>query len=317
MLFNASFLPLLELFSTGGLAPPTEYLAVMPARLSASGFHEGETAVREMLKVPRGINPTSPGLPTPYAMRVLESPLVALGTLDAQGQPWTTIWGGERGFASPVANGILGFNSGVDTQHDPVYRALWAETNGTGGIIRPNGGQGKMMSALSIDLETRDRVKVAGMMMAGSSDLVNRNVQMAMIVTESMGNCPKYLNKKRVSRHDVSEASVVSTGLPLSPEAVQLLENSDMFFLSSTNGDSMDTNHRGGPVGFMRVVSNEADRVVLVYPECKYLFLPFPFPFPFPIFSYLFFISFYIRFYLLWIFFSSSTNTSVCCRFWK
>jgi hypothetical protein len=54
---------------------------------------------------------------------------------------------------------------------------------------------------------------------------------------------------------------------------VDLIHKTDLFFMSSTNGDSMDTNHRGGPVGFMRVASNEADKedggggVVLVYPE--------------------------------------------------
>ncbi|TQS33525.1 hypothetical protein Golomagni_06127 [Golovinomyces magnicellulatus] len=194
----------------------------------------------------------------------METALVALGTLDEQGRPWTTIWGGERGFAQPVAQGVLGFNSGVDTKYDPVYEALWKETDGAGGMVRPNGGEGKLMSALSIDLESRDRVKLAGLMMAGSAE--EKSVQMAMLVTESLGNCPKYLNKKRVSKKDVASESAVN-GLPLSKEAMELIARSDMFFMSSTNGETMDTNHRGGPVGFIRVVSNDENEVALVYPE--------------------------------------------------
>lgn len=267
MLLNASYLSLLELFLPGNLVSPINYVGdTMPSRLTT--FHEGETAIRQMLKVPPGENPTSPGLPMPYGMRVMESPLVALGTLDEQARPWTTIWGGERRFAQPVAQGLLGFNSGVDTDHDPVYEALWKEADGAGGMVRPNGGEGKLMSALAIDLESRDRVKLGGRMMAGSAE--NKSVQMAMLVTESLGNCPKYLNKKRVSKKDVVSGGA-QDGLPLSKEATELIRKSDMFFMSTTDGETMDTNHRGGSAGFVRMMSNSEDEVALVYPECKSL----------------------------------------------
>lgn len=232
--------------------------------------------MRDLLHVPPGGNPTAPGLPMPYAMRVRQSPLVALGTLDSQNRPWTTIWGGERGFAGPVAQGVLGFNSAVDMRHDPVFEALWTNTDDDG-IVRPNDGQGKMMSALAIDLETRDRVKLAGVMVAGAvvkhdddDDKESAgDVQAAMVVTESLGNCPKYLNKKDVVKHDPEEAELVSDTLPLPREALDLVYKADMIFLSSTNGETMDTNHRGGSPGFVRVVKNEGQTVELVYPECK------------------------------------------------
>ncbi|POR38466.1 Uncharacterized protein TPAR_01325 [Tolypocladium paradoxum] len=248
--------------SGSGPPPSTRSSTIMPSRLST--FHEGESAVRQMLKVPPSENPTSPGLPAPYAMRVQQSPLVALGTLDAQGRPWTTVWGGERGFAGPVAQGVLGFSSDVDTRHDPVFGALW-EGAGEDGLVQPGGGRGKMMAALAIDLETRDRVKLAGVMMAGSAK--EEAVQAAMAVTESLGNCPKYLNKKDVRRHSPAGARLVSEGLPLPEEALALVDKADMFFLSSTNGETMDTNHRGGTQGFVRVVRNDEEDVVLVYPE--------------------------------------------------
>ncbi|KAK2590555.1 hypothetical protein QQS21_011757 [Conoideocrella luteorostrata] len=238
----------------------------MPAQLS--GFHDGEAAMRNMLKVPSGGNPTAPGLPMSYAMRVRQSPLIALGTLDSQGRPWTTIWGGERGFAGAITQDVLGLKSAVDRRYDPVFEAFWKEAN-SDGIVQPNNGQGKMMSALAIDLETRDRVKLAGVFIAGAvvTDGDNTDVQAAIAVTESLGNCPKYLNKKTVVQRDPETAELVSDELPLGREALDLVYNADMLFVSSTNGETMDTNHRGGSPGFVRVLRNEGGGVELVYPE--------------------------------------------------
>lgn len=266
MLFNASQIPLLDLFlaTNFGLSSVSyNNTGAMPALVS--GFHSGEAAMRAELRVPAGMNPTTPGLPMYYGARISSCPLVAIGTLDEQGRPWTTVWGGERGFAGMVAQGVLGFNSGVDTEHDPVYEAFW---QGQQGMVRPNEGQGKMMSALAIDLEGRDRVKLGGAMVAGSAE--GKAVQMAMVVSESLGNCPKYLNKKAVMKREVKDASMEDgEGVPLGEDALRLVRQADAFFMSTTNGESMDTNYRGGGRGFVRVVRNDEGGVVLVYPECK------------------------------------------------
>ncbi|KAI5467773.1 hypothetical protein BGZ63DRAFT_344659 [Mariannaea sp. PMI_226] len=232
-----------------------------------SEFHEGERAMHRLLKIPIRENPTSPGLPMRYGMRVNYSSLVALGTLDNEGRPWTTVWGGERGFARPVAENVLAFNSSVDTAHDPVFKALWDDADPQDdAVIRPDGGQGKLMSGLSIDLETRDRVKLGGKMIAGAAVNGGKDVQMAMLVTESLGNCPKYLNMKDIVLNEM-KPKLVSDSLLLSPEALQLIEKADMFFLSTTNGETMDTNHRGGSPGLLRVAKNTAEGLELIYPE--------------------------------------------------
>jgi hypothetical protein len=253
--------------------------AAMPSLISG-GWHSGERAMHRETRNPRFENPTSDGLPMPYAVRVMHSQLLALGTLDDEGRPWTTIWGGERGFARPVAEGVLGIRSAVDKEYDPVYGAFWKSQDSKAssepdeeGIIRPEGG--KMMSALSIDLETRDRVKLAGRLIAGG-DMPgpDSEVQLAFHIQESLGNCPKYINKKALEPI-VPQPELIPGGpdgiLPL--ESVALIGKADMFFLSSTSGDSMDTNHRGGPRGFIRVLQNDENGVELVYPECKYFHL--------------------------------------------
>lgn len=271
MLLHPQLVFIVDLFFPGQSLLTQHTLGTMPARLE---FHEGEVAMRRDLKVPSSSNPTFLGLAVPYARRVAISPIVALGTLDDRGRPWTTVWGGERGFAQPVAADVLGFSGAVDRRYDPVVEAFWKGAGGDGEVVQhggEDGGQpGKIMSALAIDLETRDRVKLAGLMIAGA-EVPGGGVQIAMHVKESMGNCPKYINKKDIVPHQ-PRPELVSDGLVLPPEAVELIGKADMFFLSSTSGETMDTNHRGGPSGFMRVAKNGEDGVELVYPECK---LPF------------------------------------------
>ncbi|KAF5024292.1 hypothetical protein F66182_3622 [Fusarium sp. NRRL 66182] len=237
---------------------------------ATSEWHEGELAMQQQLKVPQQRNPTLHGLAAHHGVRVSQNALVALGTLDNEGRPWTTIWGGERGFARPVAESVLAFNSTVDTKHDPVFKALWdgIDDEGVqqGAINKPNGGEGKGMAGLSFDLETRDRVKLAGNMIVGATVDGGKTVQMAMAVTEGLGNCPKYINKKDIVPNTVSP-ELVSDKLPLSQKALDLIAAADMFFLSSTNGKTMDTNHRGGSPGFIRVMRNEDDGFELIYPE--------------------------------------------------
>ena len=250
-----------------------------------NGWHPGERAVHSLLKVrtsARG-NPTSPGMPYSYGIRVASSPLLAVGTLDESGRPWTALWFGERGFARPVAQGVLGVQSvvafaadgkGEGKGGDPVIEALGllaAPGGGEGEMVKPEGG--KKMSALSIDLESRDRVKLVGKMvvgaLAGGEEEGVKEVQVAMAVEGSLGNCPKYLNTKVLSGRIPTPRVVerVEGAGWLGEDALRVVDRADMFFLSSVGGGSMDTNHRGGPRGFVRVLRNDEGGTVLVYPE--------------------------------------------------
>ena len=60
----------------------------------------------------------------------------------------------------------------------------------------------------------------------------------------------------------------MSRSRQLPPEALSLIAKADSLFIASTNRDvDMDCNLRGGPSGFVRIVSNESDSAVLVWPE--------------------------------------------------
>lgn len=151
-------------------------------------WHRGEEEMHQWLRVPQHDNPTSPFL-SPYAARLLGiSPLVAVGTLDSEERPWTTIWGGEAGFSQPVAQSIIGMKATVDRTYDPVLQTLLG-SRADGEVVRPEGA-GKIVSALAIDLETRNRVKLAGRMIAGALSATVEDVgdvQLVMKIEQSLG----------------------------------------------------------------------------------------------------------------------------------
>ena len=238
-------------------------------------WHEGEIAMAKAMRVPYMDNPTVPTLSPQLANHARIAPLIAIGTLDKQGRPWTTLWGGEKGISQPIAQGILGVRSQVVRQHDPVVEELVGK-EGDGTVVREE-GRGRMVSGLTIDLETRKRTKLYGRMVAGALSMREdeatetqqyvAEVQLVLKIEQSLGNCPKYLNKKHVELAE-SNPQLVSNSPQLPQHALDLLSKADLFSLSSAYHDQdMDTNHRGGPAGFVRVISNNPSGAVLCYPE--------------------------------------------------
>ncbi|KAK3113396.1 hypothetical protein LTR53_009357, partial [Teratosphaeriaceae sp. CCFEE 6253] len=94
-------------------------------------------------------------------------------------------------------------------------------------------------------------------------------IQLVVQVEQSLGNCPKYLNGKRIVP-TFARPELVSDAPRLSQRAVDLIAKADLFFLTSARPDQdMDTNHRGGPAGFVRVASTGSDTepASIVWPE--------------------------------------------------
>lgn len=244
-------------------------------------WSEGEEKMQKLLQVPPQDNPTAAML-TPQASNMLQrAPLLAIGTLDSDLRPWTALWGGAPGFSEPLGGGFVGTRTLVDGKFDPVVQALVGGKE-KGEMLQPEGGEGKMFSGLAIDLVTRKRVKIAGKMAAATlrhvdvetereeaaelpSDIPKTQSQIQLVtkIEQSLGNCPKYLNQYLLKPALVT-ASIHSSGPSLSKEARTLIDRADMFFLSTSRATTdMDTNHRGGPPGFIRTISPTC----IVYPE--------------------------------------------------
>lgn len=158
--------------------------------VSNLGWHEGEQQMQNLLHVPPQKNPTSRGL-TQYGSRVLQdSPLLALGTIDRDGRPWTTILGGQQGFAKHVGGSEVFIKTMVDYKYDPVMNIFFQGKNAAKAVYN------KKLSGLTINLATRDRVKLAGRMVYNSIGLMEEDgvhkirgseLQMGIMVDYSLG----------------------------------------------------------------------------------------------------------------------------------
>ncbi|GFG27155.1 hypothetical protein IFM61606_07173 [Aspergillus udagawae] len=239
-------------------------------------WHDGEEKMQKLLQVPHRDNPTVPFI-TPRAGHLIkQSPLLAIGTLDQEGRPWSSIWGGEKGFATPISHSTFDIKTPIGTTYDPVVESL---------LLDSTNNSGKVVSFLALDLENRQRVKLHGRVAAGSLDTLDVETRADVIVhvdgslceynavneknTKAyiLGNCPKYLNAKHILPAP-SDPKLISKSPQLPLRALSLLNRADCFFISSSHGkESMDTNIRGGPPGFVRIVSNEPNGGVFIYPE--------------------------------------------------
>lgn len=241
--------------------------------LQLAEWHDGEDEMHKLMNVPDYGNPTSPGL-SAHAQRLLHlSSLLAIGTVDDEGRPWTTLLGGEQGFARSLGQSIVGVKALADPSCDPVLRTLLEQHRvSTASEYKT----AREFSALGIHLASRDRVKVQGRLLGGSrigndsslntSQDEATQVQMALAIEGSLGNCPKYLNKKDIVLAVPRPVPLPAT-LPLPQPALDLLAKADTFFITSHHPSHMSTNHRGGPPGFIRVERNDSQSVILVYPE--------------------------------------------------
>ncbi|KAL2835252.1 hypothetical protein BDW59DRAFT_168497 [Aspergillus cavernicola] len=231
----------------------------------SNSWHDGEGKMHQLLRVPYQDNPTVPFLTPRAGLLMQQSPLLAIGALDHDGKPWSSLWGGEEGFATPTSASSFDIKTPVGETYDPVVESL---------LLDSTGNSGKPVSFLAVDLENRRRVKLFGKITAGSLNVANDDeriragiAHLAVHVDGSLGNCPKYLNAKRIVPAP-PDPKLISETPQLHPGAIDLLSHADCLFISSSHGtQDMDTNIRGGPPGFVRVVSNEPRGAVFVYPE--------------------------------------------------
>ncbi|KAI5196909.1 oxidoreductase [Aureobasidium subglaciale] len=249
----------------------------------AQDFHEGEKSMQKRLRVPEMDNPTIPML-SPQASNMLQrAPLLAFGTLDTEGRPWTTVWGGRTGFSRPLGNNMIGIHTSVAATLDPVVEILVGR-NAKGEIVKED-GEGRLLSGLAIDLETRKRVKLAGRMIAGTlggtddkedSEISSQQgvLQLVARIDESLGALKytagaeiyKLTHSKAIAR-TATNPKLISSSTCLDQRAIDLIHKVDLMFLSTSSGSSMDTNHRGGAPGFMRCIPGENTCSQFVYPE--------------------------------------------------
>ncbi|WP_341907890.1 pyridoxamine 5'-phosphate oxidase family protein [Polaromonas sp. YR568] len=222
----------------------------------ADTFHEGERAVqarvgavvRERLAQmgPRVIRDFMPDQHRDFFQQL---PFVLVGTVDADGQPWASVLAAPPGFIHSPDDRHLQVQA-VPLAGDPLQHTL------------VNGAD---IGLLGIEPHTRRRNRMNGVVQ-------NRgNAGFEVVLRQSFGNCPKYIQAREPLFVDVPATTpVVHESAELDAATRRMVSQADTFFIATAYAGEreatgaaggVDVSHRGGKPGFVRV---DADGMLTV-----------------------------------------------------
>lgn len=217
-------------------------------------FHEGEIAMQERtgersIAERRGamIGSTI----TPNARPFLaQQQMLVLAAGGPGGEVWASVWFGPRGFAESRSDG------GVLWVDRPLLAAL--EVDPVAEVLAP----GAAVGVLAIELETRRRLRVNGIVREFGDE------GLALEVSESFPNCPKYIAKRRLRQRGPPENAVSvretggARGVHLDAARMATVRRTDTLFVASLHpARGADASHRGGDPGFVRILDERTLRV--------------------------------------------------------
>ena len=165
--------------------------------------------------------------------------MAVAASLDPRGRPWASLLTGPPGFIEAVDAHLLRVSASP-----PADDPLAANLRGRGDL-----------GLLVIDLRTRQRMRFNGRGLALADSLF-------LLVDEVYGNCPKYIQKRRIVEDqddpsDVARPSPVRTGSSLDVRQRALVASADTLFMATWHPQGgADASHRGGRPGFVRVLGD-------------------------------------------------------------
>ena len=217
--------------------------------MSNEPYHDGEIAVQERAgerDVARRRGGAIATRVAPGAQAFLaQQRLLALSVAGDDRQVWTAVWFGEPGFVQTV-----------DGQHVSLAKPLMQVSPDDPVLGRV--AVGGDIGLLVIDLASRRRLRINGSIEASEADRID------VLVRESVGNCPKYIQRR--ARQEVSTTpsgnATTVRGRLVDEERRTLVERADTAFVGSVHPDrGADASHRGGVPGFIEVVDAATLRV--------------------------------------------------------
>jgi predicted pyridoxine 5'-phosphate oxidase superfamily flavin-nucleotide-binding protein len=226
-----------------------------------SPFHDGERSVQRRAGVDARIEQIGrkiirDHMPDDHRELFAALPFLVLGTLDAQRRPWASLLEGPPGFA-----------------HAPDPRTLRVDAMPPAGDpLRESVANGAPVGVLGIELATRRRNRMNGWFAdVGANGFAIR-------VGQSFGNCPQYIQARRVLARisDPTPVMVQREGAQLGDRALRLIAGADTFFIatasaaarSGSSQQGVDVSHRGGRPGFVRAEVRDA-HTVLTAPDFR------------------------------------------------
>jgi predicted pyridoxine 5'-phosphate oxidase superfamily flavin-nucleotide-binding protein len=170
--------------------------------------------------------------------------MVLVGSVDSDGYPWASLLVGPPGFADAGHPQYLNLTL-PQAQRDPAD-PLWQ-----------NLSHNPRLGLLFIDLNSRQRLRVNGRL----NSLTRGDLE--LFVCEAYGNCPKYIQQRRVVHASLAEPDEFpQRGKALNDELRAFIHGCDTLFVASDWPESgCDVSHRGGAPGFVRVEQGNRLRI--------------------------------------------------------
>jgi predicted pyridoxine 5'-phosphate oxidase superfamily flavin-nucleotide-binding protein len=175
----------------------------------------------------------------------IANPLVVLGSVSVSQNVWASILFGSPGFMTAVDQSTVEFdlNQAVCNSLDPFWTNIEHHPQ---------------IGMLVIELATRRRLRINGQVTRLSETKLHLNV------SESYPNCPKYIQRRHITRNQKSTSHLKEPqmGRSLLPEQQTFIATADTFFVASAHPTrGVDASHRGGNPGFVRVLDDRTLRI--------------------------------------------------------
>ncbi len=201
-------------------------------------FHAGEIEVQARLlaredaeRVGRIVASEIPATVRPL---LLNQRMAVAASLDEENRPWASLLTGPPGFIEAADDHLLRIGVALPSD-DPLAANLRA---------RPE------LGLLVFDPHIRRRLRFNGRGRLTSDGLF-------LLADEVYGNCPKYIQKRRLVGEGAGEAGGALRSSSLDSRARALVAAADTFFIATWHpGKGADASHRGGRPGFVRVVDD-------------------------------------------------------------
>lgn len=216
------------------------------APTNPSPFHAGEVAIQRQLGVAErmaefGSRVVRAYMPDQHRQFYAQLPFLVVAAVDARGDAWAGLLEGAPGFAHSPEPTVL--DLAVAPAADDPLQAGWHA--------------GAAIGVLGIELHTRRRNRVNGVLQAGPQGL-------QLHVEHAFGNCPQYIQARGLAfAHPPGEvpAAPALRGDVVDDAVAAVVRAADTCFVASYVDDasgvrSVDASHRGGKPGFVRVRGN-------------------------------------------------------------
>lgn len=211
-------------------------------------YHEGERAVQDRINPSAAARTTqraiSDCLPAGALPFIENQSIAIIGSRDKQGRIWASIVMGRQGFLA--ARGLravhLDMSRAAIIKDDPLWTNLSSDS---------------AVGVLLIDFVTRRRLRINGRMTNAGSN------QWTLDIAQAYANCPRYIQTRQIETSDASpQPAPTLQGTMFTADQTQFIRRADTFFVASAHPEhGVDASHRGGPPGFVRVLSDARLRI--------------------------------------------------------